>query len=213
MRGLIWKDILAMKKILRSYVIFLACYFLLGVLGIFEMIFITSFSVVVLMVLPISCFSGDEQAGWEKFVRVLPLGPREVVGARYLFVLLLLLVVSAIGLSAAAIFSGLGQSPWLEGLASTLAALGSALVVLDIMLPINYKLGPERARPYLFVVVFLPIAGLFLLGKLGLLDLSFLDEIAPRTAAALFAAFPLAALAGLLPSYLCSCRVLARKEP
>ena len=80
------------------------------------------------------------------------------------------------------------------------------------MLPVVYQLGPERARPFLFAVTFLPFILLFLLAKADILDLSFLDRLQPSQAAAGFALVPLAALAGLAVSFLVSCRVAERKE-
>ena len=72
--------------------------------------------------------------------------------------------------------------------------------------------GPERARPFLFAVTFLPFILLFLLAKADILDLSFLDRLQPSQAAAGFALVPLAALAGLAVSFLVSCQVAERKE-
>ena len=70
-------------------------YFGLALLGIFEMTFVISFSTVIIMMLPISCFSFDEAAKWDRFCRSFPLPPRTIVGARYLFTLMILLVMAA----------------------------------------------------------------------------------------------------------------------
>ena len=83
------------------------------------------------------------------------------------------------------------------------------------MLPLCYKLGPERARPYLYLVVFLPVILLFITYKLGFLnglELFFLSGRSEGSILALFSLLPLAALAGLWASYLAACRVVEAKE-
>lgn len=204
MRGLIWKDFLVLRKTLRLYVLFL--------LGIFDLTFVTTFCVVILMILPISAFSYDEFARWDRYAHTLPLSPRQIVGGRYLFVLLLLLVVAAIGAVSAVLLSFTGSADLWESLSAQLASLGVALFIVDVMLPLNYRLGPERARPFLFAVTFLPFILLFLLAKVNILDLSFLNRLQPSQAAVGFILFPLIALAGLALSFLISCRVTERKE-
>lgn len=215
MSGLIWKDFLVMRKTLRLYMLFFAGYFLLAILGIFDLSFVTSFSTVITLILPVSIFSYDEINHWERFARALPIGARGLVGARYCFVLLLLAAVSLFSLAATAILSLTGSGSIPEGVATIFVSAGIGLLVLDIMLPLNYKMGPERARPYLFAILFLPFIGLFLLEKAGVfqgLDLSFLDRIPPMAAAGCFALFPLAALIGLVLSFLVSCRIVENKE-
>lgn len=57
MYGLIWKDFLVLRKTLRLYVLFLLGYLGMALLGIFDLTFVTTFCVVILMILPISAFS------------------------------------------------------------------------------------------------------------------------------------------------------------
>ena len=102
--------------------------------------------------------------------------------------------------------------PDAESLGAQLASLGAALFIVDVMLPLNYRLGPEKARPFLFAVTFLPFILLFLLAKADILDLSFLDRLRPGQVIAGFILVLLTALAGLAVSFLISCRVTERKE-
>ena len=212
MCGLIWKDFLVLRKTLRLYVLFLLGYLGMALLGIFDLTFVTTFCSVILMILPISAFSYDEFARWDRYARTLPLSTRQFVGGRYLFVLLLMLAVAAIGAVSAVLLSFTGSVDLWESLGTQLVSLGAALFIVDVMFPLNYRLGPERARPFLFAVTFLPFILLFLLAKADILDLSFLDRLQPSQAAAGFALVPLAALAGLAVSFLVSCQVAERKE-
>lgn len=215
MSGLIWKDLLVMRKTIKFYVIMLGCYLALAVMGLMDLSIITAMMNVMIMMLPISAFAYDEQARWNKYAMSMPLGLRTVVGARYVFVLLIALCAGAFGLLACTIGSVLGHGNLMEEVSTILASLGVGLFIVDILLPLNYKLGPERARPYLMAVVFLPIIALFGIYKLGFwdgVDLSWLDRLPAAGVLGLFSLIPLATLLGLLPSYLISCRIMAHKE-
>lgn len=217
MSGLIWKDILVSRKNLKFYVIFLLAYFALAVLGIFDITFVTSFSTVIIMMLPVSCFSFDETAKWDRFARSFPLPPRTIVGARYLFTLLILLVVAAFSTVCAVLVDLLhiGDTPLIENIAAMLGSMGAGLFIVDIMLPLCYKLGAERARPYLFAVIFFPFVAVFLLLRFGSdlgLSLEFLNQIPETSALGVIALIPVAGLLGLGLSSLISCRIVDRKE-
>ena len=217
MSGLIWKDALVMRKNIKFYVIFLLAYFGLAILDIFALTFVISFSTVIIMVMPISCFSFDEAAKWDRFCRSFPLEPRTIVGARYLFILLILLVLAAFSSLCAVLLDlfHLGDTTLIENVAAMLGSLGAGLFIVDVMLPLCYKLGPERARPYLFAVIFIPFIAFFLLmefgGDLGL-SLEFLNRLPEINALGVIALIPLAGLAGLVLSFLISCRIVDRKE-
>lgn len=216
MTGLIWKDILVMRKTLRTYALFLLFYAALAVMGLFSLSVVTAMVEVIMMMLPIGAFSYDEQAKWDKYAFAMPLSRRQIVSARYGFTLIMALGSAAFGLLACVVLSFIDPTQLLvENLASVLVALGIGLFIADVLLPLCYKLGPERARPYLYLVVFLPTLLLFGAGKLGLLDsldLSWIDSLSSVGVLGLFALVPLVALAGLAVSWLCSCRILEQKE-
>lgn len=215
MTGLVLKDILVMRKTLKTYVLFLIFYALLAVMGIFDVSIITSMIQVIIMLLPISAFSYDEQAEWDRYAMALPSGRHCVVSARYLFALLMVLGAAVFGLVVCVFLAILNSGSLAESLATVLVSLGVGLLITDIILPLNYKLGPERARPYLYAVVFLPIIILFGSAKLGLfegMDLSFLNRMSQASVLAVFALVPLAALLAMGVSFLISCRILDGKE-
>ena len=213
MSGLLWKDILVSRKNLKFYIYFLLAYFALAVLGIFEITFVTTFSTIILMMVPVSAFSFDEAAKWDRYARTLPLPPRVIAGARYLFTLVILLVVAAFSTVCAVLIDllQLGDTPLIESIAAMLGSLGAGLFIVDVMLPLCFKLGPERARPYLFAVILIPFVAVFLLLGFGPdlgLSLEFLNQIPETSALGIIALIPLAGLAGpgaLLPDLLPHC--------
>ena len=214
MTGLIWKDFLVMRKALKSYVLLIGVYILLAYLDFFDYSFIITFIQVVLAVLPISAFAYDEQSKWDRYAMSLPLGRRGVVGARYLFVLALTLLTVAAGLAGTALYLARQSDP-LEMFVTLMVSTAIGLLIPTILLPLSYKLGAERARPYLYAIIFIPVIALVLLAKAGVLDMSMLkgmDLLAPTALAGGSALLPLAGLALLFVSYLISCRVAAGKE-
>ena len=217
MSGLLWKDILVSRKNLKFYAIFLAAYFGLAVLGVFELTFVITFSSVILMMLPVSCFSFDEAAKWDRYARTLPLSSQAVVGSRYLFTLLVLLVVAAFSAACAVVMDilQLSDGSLMENLAALISSLGAGLFIVDVMIPLCFKLGPERARPYLFAVILFPFVAVFLLIRFGAdlgLSLAFLDRLPELSALALVGLIPVGGLLCLLISFLLSCRIVERKE-
>lgn len=215
MTGLVMKDILVMRKTLKSYALFLCLYLLLSLLGVFDIYFVTAMINVIIMMLPIGTFSYDEVAKWDRYAMSLPLSRRRIVGARYLFALFMALMAAAFGLLAVVLLSIVGNVVLIEALSTILTSIGVGLFITDILLPLCYKLGPERARPYLYLVVFLPLIALFGSYKLGLLDsidLSWIDQLPDAGILFVFSLVPFGALAGLAVSFLISCRIMEKKE-
>ena len=215
MIGLITKDFLVMRKALKSYVLLMGIYIILDYLDFFDYSFIITFIQMVLAVMPISAFAYDEQAKWDRYAMSLPLGRRGVVGARYLFVLALTLLTVAAGLAGTALLYLAHQSDPLEMFVTLMVSTTIGLLIPTILLPLSYKLGAERARPYLYAIVFIPVIAVVLLAKAGVLDMSMLkgmDLLAPTALAGGSALLPVAGLALLGVSYLISCRIAAGKE-
>lgn len=214
MTGLIAKDFLVMRKSIRTYILFLLFYFVMTALGIFPVSFVTSMVQLIIMMLPLSAFSYDELAKWDRYAFSLPLGRRAVVGARYLFALLLSLFAALFGLVSCLILSVFFHDPNLvENCLTVTVSLALGLLYCDILLPLTYKLGPERARPYFYLVIFLPIILLFGAFKLGLLNnLVFLLKLPDAVVIPFLLLLPLLPLAGMGVSFLIACRILEGKE-
>lgn len=213
MIGLFWKDLLVAKKTLRAYLLFLLLYLSMAVAGMFSITFVTSFLSVLVMLLPMSAFAYDEQARWDRYAMSMPLGRRAVVGARYLFSLVLALFASACGLLTCTLLFVLEKGDLVENLSTVLSSLGVGILLAAILLPLCYKMGPERARPYMYVIIFVPIIALFLAYRAGIhIDLSFLDALPDAVIVGSVSLFPLISLAALGVSYLISCAIAAGKE-
>lgn len=214
MTGLIAKDFLVMRKSIRTYILFLIFYSIMAALGIFPVSIVTTLVQLIIMMLPLSTFSYDELARWDRYAFSLPLGRRAVVGARYLFALLLSLFAALFGLVSCLVLAVFFHDPNLvENCLTVTVSLALGLLYCDILLPLTYKLGPERARPYFYLVIFLPIILLFGAFKLGLLNnLVFLLKLPDAVVIPFLLLLPLLPLAGMGVSFLIACRILEGKE-
>lgn len=216
MTGLIVKDMMVSKRSLKAYFGIMLFYAVLTFMGVFSISFVTAFVSVMLIMLPIGAFSYDEAAKWDRYAMALPLGRRAVVGARYLFTLLVTLISLALALLSGVAVSVTGQGSLFEVMVSAFTILAAGLLIEDILLPLCYKLGAERARPYLYAIIFIPVIVLFLAFRMGVrIDTSGLDRLLQSNPGALLALSSLPLLAALVlmfVSYLISCRIAAGKE-
>ena len=215
MTGLMLKDFLVMRKGMKTYLLMIAVYVGLAWLGVFNYSFVTTFVQVMLMVLPISAFVYDEQAKWDRYAMSLPLGRGKVVGARYLFVLILTLCTMSAGLAGIVLIHLFQREELTEMLLTLAVSSAMGILVPAVILPLSYKLGAERARPYLYAIIFIPVVAFVVLGKLKLIDFSVLNRLEALPVSSLLggaALLPLGALALLAVSYLISCRIATNKE-
>ena len=211
MKGLIWKDFLILRKSMRTYLLLMLFYAALSLTGSSSTVFV-SMLVVMMMILPISAFAYDEHARWDRYALCLPLGRDRVVQARYGFVLFASLLAAALGGALSLVLSmAAGESPALY-LCVLLASLDMGFLCCAILLPLCYKLGVERARPYLMLVALVPVVGLFCASKLGILDLSSLDRLTPAQVTGMLSIGLAATLIGLGLSCRVSCRIVAAKD-
>lgn len=210
MTGLILKDFLVLRKTLKTYLLFLIFYLIMALLGLFSISFITAFVQVIVMILPMSSFAYDDLAKWDRYAMALPLGRRAVVRAKYAFVMLMILASAAFALLSCVALSITAAQPVEENLAAGVGALSVGLLAVDLTLPLNYKLGPERARPFLFAIIFLPVLLIVLAARAGWLDR--LEQLPRSVVLPLVGLIPLLILLGLPVSYLISCRIVEQKE-
>lgn len=210
MTGLVLKDFLVLRKALRTYVLFLIFYLILAIIGLFSISFITAFVQIIVMILPMSSFAYDDLAKWDRYAMTLPLGRRAVVRAKYVFVVLMILVAAAFALLSCVALSITAAQPVEENLAAGVGALSVGLLAVDVTLPLNYKMGPERARPFLYAIIFIPVILIVLAARAGWLDN--LEQLPPSVVLPLLCLIPLVILLGLPVSYLISCRVVEQKE-
>lgn len=160
MTGLIYKDFLALKGHLSTYVVFFVIYGGLCVAGVFSPSVLAGMVVLISIITPMTTVTSDDISRWNRFAVASPACRRGVVAGKYLFTLLmaaLSAVLVAALLAVLALAGGLGDGTLGEYLLATLACGGIALLINAVVLPLLLKFGAEKARMVsmaLFLVVF-----------------------------------------------------------
>lgn len=221
MTGFILKDILCLRKVLRSYVLILAVYALMVAAGVWSVSVLVGFLSLMVTMLPFTCFNVDHAAKWDTYGLALPVSRGKIVGARYLALLLLLAMCAVVSLlvGLGMLVSGREEDVSVT-LLTALVCLGLGTLINAPMLPLIYWFGAERARIIFFALLF-GVSGLLTLWLLPMGGAEWLKTIINSTdafyqseafvaiAALVFLALSLVLLG---VSYLVSCAIYQRKE-
>ena len=133
-----------------------------------------------------------------------------MVTSRYLFTFLVALAAAVLGAATCLILSRTTGEPVAEGLAAVPACLGLGLFIADVLLPLCYKWGVERARPWMYVVIFVPVLLFVGAWYLGLLD--WLNAVPEEAVLFLTAGAALLPFAGMLISWRISLAIMEHKD-
>ena len=214
MAGLVYKDLLLLKRYLWYYALLLSLLALFVLTGALDAYILSGMAMLFSYMLPLSCFSWDEEVRWETYAAATPACRRGMADGKYFCALL----VAGGGCGAAALLSclcavlGRLGAPLGQVLLSCLLCTGLALAMEAVLLPILLRFGARRGG-YALLAVSLPVSGgglaLWFLNRAGLLP-------RPRLSPGLAAALPvlLAAACALLyaASWLVARRLYGRKE-
>ena len=154
MIGLMWKDLLCLRKSLATYVIVIVFYALTTLAGLWDINAMAAVLAILVSVLPYSCFSYDHAAKWDRYGLALPVSRAQTVLARYLVVVMLLVLamvlVGLIGAAAALFGDGVD---WTTYGFTAAVVLAMGIFLNAVLLPLIYRFGAERARILFFVVL------------------------------------------------------------
>ena len=209
MSGLIWKDLLVLRRSVRVYLLLVVFYALMAVTGVWDESVFGGISALLVTILPLNCFSWDNLARWDTYALTLPLTRRQVVGARYLVTLLIAAAALVLTLGLGLLASLFNRELDLFSLgAGAVICLLAALILSAVLLPLLYRFGPEKARILLLVVI---AAGV--LAVLGMVSLAERQALPlPDAGLWMAASLPAAAVLMLAASFWLSCRIYGRKE-
>ena len=214
MTGLIYKDFLALKGHLSTYVVFFVIYGGLCIAGVFSPSVLAGMVVLISIITPMTTVTSDDISRWNRFAVASPACRRGVVAGKYLFTLLMVLLsaaVVAVLLGLLSLSGGLGEEPLPEMLLATLACGGIALLMNGVTLPLLLKFGAEKARLVSMALFLLVFGGIALLGLA--MDNGFVLPALPAwLAAALPGLLAIVSVGGFALSYCISQAVYAKKE-
>ncbi len=152
MLGFIKKDIAMIKSNFKILFILFIFYGVMAYNDGMDISFILPFICVMIM---ISTFSYDEYNHWDAYTIALPNGRENSVKAKYLATIIMILVTTLITILLTFLLTYIKKQPIdiEEILVTTLGGIFGTFLVLAVMYPIIYKLGIEKARIVIFVIV------------------------------------------------------------
>ena len=213
MTGLLYKDFLALKGHLSTYVVFFVIYGGLCAAGVFSPSVLAGMVVLISIITPMTTVTSDDISRWNRFAVASPACRRGVVAGKYLFTLLMVLLSTAVVSLLMVALSPTGRldAPLGEVLLAVLACGGIALLMNAVVLPLLLKFGAEKAR-MVSMALFLAVFGGFALVGLAAGN----GFTLPAPPAWLIAALPgllaLLAVGGFVLSYFIAQAVYAKKE-
>lgn len=159
MKGLLLKDLYTMKGYAKQYVI---VFVLMAGWAVFmkNMSFLVMYAIILGGMLVLSTLSLDEAVHFDRWSIATPAGARGMVREKYLLLLLVVTAGTATGfllnLILVTLFGGMGSFEW-EGLVITAVLF---VIAYAVMLPVNFKMGVEKAR-YVYIGTVLGAAIIF----------------------------------------------------
>ncbi len=213
MKGLLLKDIYNMRKVGKQYLLillFFTCYcFFLKNPSFFPMMTVMSFSMLVL-----TTMGYDEAAGFDKYALTLPLNREDLVRAKYLLLVLLLVfsfVLGMLGSTLIGLFMQGDTEPILDQMLSVATVAVIFLLVYATILPLVFKLGVEKARMMMMVCYIAVFAGIFIVFKLAV-GLGASGELMEEKMMILVPAAVILTVLYLIGSYFVSIRIIRKRE-
>lgn len=213
MNGLLRKELLLLKSSGKTYIFLILFYAVFSLFSNSTMF--STLATLILLLLPLTSFSLDELARWDKFAAALPGGRRAVVKSKYqlLFLTLAGALILSVLVGVLVYFFGRDQSTTLPELVVTaLICAVMGLLINCLLYPFLFKYGAQKARLYLALgigIAMALIAVVIFLFRLNNAPLEMLQEL---PLAAIAAALIVLLAAAVVISYRISCRIYDNKE-
>ncbi|MDO4486217.1 MAG: ABC-2 transporter permease [Bacillota bacterium] len=148
MKGLIYKDFVNIRSQLKLYIMFLAVFFVIGIIsGATEIL--SALMPMLGVLIPITAAAYDDMTGWDRFALSMPVSRESLVTARYLFTEVIILIVAAVTFAEYLIVGG----KLAEAAAVTAVLFSVSNLLFAVIMPIILKFGFQKAR-----VIFMGIA-------------------------------------------------------
>ena len=168
MIGLIYKDLMVMRKTLVLYMVIFVVYGYMGITYdqgglLIAMVLVMS------SILPVSSIAYDERCKWDKIANTAPLSRKEIVMAKYLFAILLTVFSVAV---CFVIYLFDSRMPMTEKLIMCYMLTMGGMLYQALLLPVNIKFGAEKGRNIMMAIMFVPVLFVVAVSKTGLVDLS-----------------------------------------
>ena len=218
-KGLIGKDFKTIKSykstILYMIAIFVICAFLNNDVTIFIPIFVP----LCFGMLGISSFSYDNLAKADKYLLTFPLNRKDIVKARYIYILIFTLIGTLLGFILTLIVQEIKTSNIFDKdilgntLATIIGSLSAIMFLQAFQIPIMYKFGAEKGRiiQMIMIVVLMIGVSLIITTLMKLFGIS-LDNLVIMLKNYLIAILGITVIILYILSFAISCKIYEKKE-
>lgn len=210
MKGLLLKDLYQLRRYAKLYILYAVVF---GGITIVtgEPSFFGAMAAVLIFSLPLSAFNSDEHYGWHKQALAMPLSRNTIVQSKYLLTgiclagsLVLQLVISLI----------CSLTKPRDIISLTIGGLTSTLMIgllMAVLLPFILKLGVEKGR-ILMMVLFGGIFVVIMAGSALALRFNEQGSMSDVSGWLMVGGMAAALVVVWVISYICSCKIFAKKE-
>ena len=214
MKGLLMKD-LAFVKLQAKSMIFIFIFVVIMLLQGSNFEFVIVYANIIFTMFVVTTINYDYFENGCAFLMTLPISRKMYVSEKYVLAFL----AAGCGLIADIIFMLIAhflKEEYVFGMDNFVFALAyvlGSLIFVALMLPIELKYGPEKARIAMIVVVAIIFAGVFVFTGIGPFDLSGATiKLLSLEKIVLLGISGVAVVIALGISYLISCRIMEKKE-
>lgn len=154
MKGLVYKDLLALKQSMMTTAAIMVLYIVMGIMSSDGSTLFCVMAGVMNMMIPLTCAAYAEQCGWDSFGNALPVSRTKTVLARYCTGMVVMLATLLLVAAAQVImmFTGNSAMDWSVYIAVVLISL----LINAVMNPIVYKFGVQKSRFVMMAVFLVP---------------------------------------------------------
>lgn len=149
MKALLYKDLCVLWKQLKFVIFMVAIFCLMPDTGFNLNTFFVAYAG---LIIPGTLFAYDERAKWDSLAAMMPFSTRDLVLSRYLFGWLSTAFAVLCYLAGHLLFFG-GREPADESFLVLMATLTITLLVQAVYFPILFRLGAEKSRLVMLVVI------------------------------------------------------------
>ena len=161
MKGIVIKDLLALKSSMKTVVLIVI---LFGVMGAKSgSAYMSTFASVYAAILPMTCMAFDERSRFNRYAVIMPVNLRDIVLSKYVVGLILAVVATVVAVAMTALSGGsIGET--------VAASIAIPMVYHSILLPLMFKFGVEKSRIIILAGVVVPAVGISFLEESGRLS-------------------------------------------
>ena len=213
MKGLILKDLLNLRKNLKTIIIM--CLFYTLLFSTLNPTFLSGIITILFAMQILTTFSYDDYSKWNMYALSLPITKKQLVLSKYILGISFIIfggVFSFILTSLLSLFKGsfiLGDL-----VASIIGSTGIMILMILILLPLIFKYGVERSRIMLLAIFAIPTVLILIISKvLALTGIPFPSEEQLNALLPVICIIAtLILIAGIYVSYMTSVKIITKKE-